>query len=293
MKKFRDRHLQILVATDVAARGLDVNDLSHIINYNLPDELNAYTHRSGRTGRAGKEGVSISIIHLREQFQIKRLEKMVARKFRRRPVPTGDEISKVRVMNLGMRVRDYNADKGLVDNHIDELNTLLEHLPKEELIKRFVSIQLHRMLHFYREAPDLNADVGHRAQDRKQDRKDRRRNRDRYEPGKRKVKVGLVMNVGSLNGLTPEMLINMVKVANSEGRVDVGRINIVKKQAYFDVPGALAEGVVESFQRNYIDLDGRRVGVGLAGTGYKVKPRKDKPRKSKQRKPERGRGKQE
>ena len=274
MKKFRERHVQILVATDVAARGLDVNDLSHIINYNLPDELNGYTHRSGRTGRAGKEGISVSIIHLREQFKIKRLEKMIGKKFQRRPVPTGNEISRVRVMNLGSRVRDYGTDNGLMDNHIEELCSLLEELPKEEIIKRFVSIELHRMLHFYREAPDLNADVGHGSKNRTQDRDDRRKGRDGQDPRKMKQTVGLVMNVGSLNGLTPAKLRNLVDAADGTDGNAVGRINIVRKQAYFDVPRTHSENVIDSFAENLFDLDGRRISVGLAGTGYRVKPRK-------------------
>ena len=277
MKKFRERHVQILVATDVAARGLDVNDLSHVINYNLPDELNAYTHRSGRTGRAGKEGIAVSIIHLREQFKIKRLEKAVGKKFRRRPVPTGNEIGRVRVMNLAARVRDYETDNGLIDNHMEELGTLLEELPKEEIIKRFVSIQLHRMLHFYREAPDLNVESGQGNRDRgpaRQDRHHRRKGRERHEPRKAKNMVGLVMNVGSLNGLTPPKLLTLVNIADRDSRTEIGRINIVNKQAYFEVPRDQSQNVINSFANSDIDLDGREVSVATVGSVYQDQPRK-------------------
>ena len=278
MRKFRERHLQMLVATDVAARGLDVNDLSHVINYNLPDELNAYTHRTGRTGRAGKEGIAVSIIHLREQFLIKRLERMIGKRFQRRLVPTGEEISRVRVMNLGERVRDYRADSDLLDHDLLDLCTLLEHLPKEEVIKRFVSIELHRMLHFYRNAPDLNADAGREREDRRPDRRERRdRAQSRERPRQRgsSSMVGVVMNVGSLNGLTAPGLLSLVNAADKDSRVDIGRINIVRKQAYFEVPDDQVQGLIDSFSRGHVEHSGRQVSVALAGTGYARKPHKD------------------
>jgi ATP-dependent RNA helicase DeaD len=275
MNKFRKRHVQILVATDVAARGLDVEDLSHIINYNLPDELNSYTHRSGRTGRAGKEGLAVSIIHLREKFKIKQLQRTVGKKFTQKRVPTGDEISRVRLMNLAIRVRDYEGETGLNDSHIQELYTLLEDVSKEEVITRFVSIELHRLLHFYRNAPDLNKTA---ALPETKDRKERGNRRDagRREPSRKKVSgmIELVMTVGSLNGLTPPKLMNLVNVANRNARFDIGRINIAKKQAYFEVPGEQVQGVIDSFAENRVDLEGRRVSVSLAGTGSQPKFRK-------------------
>jgi len=277
MKKFRDRHVQILVATDVAARGLDVNDLSHVINYNMPDELNAYTHRSGRTGRAGKEGISASIINPRDQAKVKRLERVIGKPFRRRNVPTGDEISRVRVVNLAERVRDYDAENGLLDSHMEALSALLEELPKTELIKRFVSINLHRMLHFYKAAPDLNVAAGKGTKPRRADRQERGRGRDRLgsrQTSKTKNMAGLVMNVGSTNGLTPPGLLNLVNVANRDSRFDIGRINIVNKQAYFEVPRAMVQKVIDSFDDGNVSLDGRKVTVASVGTGFKENPRK-------------------
>ena len=259
MKKFRKRHVQLLVATDVAARGLDVEELTHVVNFNLPDELNAYTHRSGRTGRAGKGGTAVSIIHLREQFKIKQLERVVSRKFSRRPVPTGDEISRARLLSLGERVRDYKDDSSLIDQHIDELSDILADLSKEEIIRRFVSIELHRLLHFYRHAPDLN---------------DRRAVREERERPTSSKMVGLVMNVGLVNGLSPQRLMILVNAADRNRRVDIGRINIVKKQAYFAVPEAQVKGVIDSFAKGDLDVDERPVTVSLAGTGFKGKPRK-------------------
>ena len=268
MGKFRKRHVQILVATDVAARGLDVTDLSHVINFTLPDDLNSYTHRTGRTGRAGKEGIAASIIHLRERFKVKHLEHATGQTFTRRPVPTGDEISRVRLMTLAERVRDTDTGADLVDRHIDEMSALLEDLPKEEVIKRFAAIELHRMLLFYREAPDLNEDVQSRFQDRRPgprgaDRAPRTRGGPRPDTTD---KVELVMNVGSVNGLTPKKLMTLVNVSNRESSIDIGRINIFKIQACFEVPSADAQGVIDAFAQGRVDHNGRKVMVGPAGS---------------------------
>ena len=261
MRKFRERHVQILVATDVAARGLDVNDLTHVINYNLPDELNVYTHRSGRTGRAGKEGVSVSIVHLREQGKIRRLEHVLPKRFNRRQVPSGDEISRVRLMYMAERVLDHETVGGSVDKHIEELCTLLSELPKEEIIKRFVSIELHRMLAFYKNAPDLNVS----ALERYPSNSGSRPTRDGGPPQTGGGMVELVMNVGSVNGLTPPKLMNLVNAADRKSRIDIGRINIVKNQAYFQVPARHSDNLVDCFNRNHVDLHGRRVRVGVPG----------------------------
>ena len=261
MRRFRERHLQILVATDVAARGLDVNDLTHVINYNLPAEINNYTHRSGRTGRAGKEGISVSIVHMREQFKIKRLEQVLRKEFRRRPVPTGDAISRVRLTNLVERVRDHEPEAGVVDKHLDELCTLLADLPKEEVIKRFVSVELDHMLQFYSKAPDLNASVARTSSDRYP----RRESTDGHQPNTQNRMAELVMNVGSVNGLTPPKLMNLVNAADRQSRIAIGRIYIVKSQANFEVPRDQAQGLVDSFSRTHVDLHGRRVRVGTPG----------------------------
>lgn len=285
MKMFREHHLQILVATDVAARGLDVNDLTHVINYNLPDDLSSYTHRSGRTGRAGKEGTSIAIVHLREHYKIKRIEKALGRKFTQCNVPTGDEISRVRLMNLAERVRDYDSGTGLIDNHLQELCEVLGDLSKEELIKRFTAIDMHRLLLFYRDAPDLNEEPPQRqSPSRRTERAPRdssagvpgRDARDAHAP--RQMTSGmveLVMNVGKLNGLTPKKLMNLVNVADRESSIDIGRINVVKMQAYFEVPRTEAQTVIDSFTQSYVDLEGRQVSVAMAGN---VKKESDSPR---------------
>jgi ATP-dependent RNA helicase DeaD len=269
MKKFRDHHVQMLVATDVAARGLDVNDLTHIINYQLPDDLAAYTHRSGRTGRAGKEGTSVCIIHMREHHKINRLQKTLGKPFTQKPVPTGDEIARIRLMAMAERVRDWDGGPGLIDNYLEELNTMLADLSKEEIIKRFASIDLHRLLLFYRDAPDLNAEPAERqSTPRRNDgaRESAQAKRENHVP--RQMTAGmveLVMNVGKINGMTPKKLMAMVNVADREKSIDIGRINIVKMQAYFEVPRPDAQDVIDSFEQSHIDCEGRRVSVAMAG----------------------------
>jgi len=287
MKKFRERQLQILVATDVAARGLDVNELTHVINFQLPDELAAYTHRSGRTGRAGNKGTSIVIIHMRERYKINRLEKTLGRKFTSRPVPTGADIAESRLGSLAERVRDYEGGPGLIDNHIEKMCEILNDLSKEELIKRFASIDLHRMLLYYRDAPDLNAEpVQHQRAPREPSRyvdgprpaASGREKREAHEP--RKMTSGMVelcMNAGKLNGLTPKKLMAMVNVADRESSIDIGRINIVKMQAYFEVPRSEAQSVIDSFSKSHVDCEGRQVSVGMAGN---TRLRTDSPRRS-------------
>ncbi|QHI68415.1 DEAD/DEAH box helicase [Tichowtungia aerotolerans] len=280
MKKFRDHHVQILVATDVAARGLDVNDLTHVINYNLPDDLAAYTHRSGRTGRAGKEGISVSIIHMREHHKINRLQKALGKKFTQKPVPTGEEIARVRLMAMAERVRDWTGGPGLIDNYLEELTAMLADLSKEELIKRFVSIDMHRMLLFYRDAPDLNVQPSERqSEPRRKDgpRESGREKRENHEP--RQMTAGmveLVMNVGKVNGVTPKKLMAMVNVADRDKSIEIGRINIVKMQSYFEVPRGDAMDVIDSFTKSYVDCEGRQVSVAMAGN---TKSRPNKPKR--------------
>jgi ATP-dependent RNA helicase DeaD len=274
MKKFRERHLQILVATDVAARGLDVNELTHVINYQLPDELAAYTHRSGRTGRAGNKGTSIVIIHMREHHKINRLEKTLGRKFTPRPVPTGADIAESRLGSLAERVRDYEEGPGLIDNHMESMCEVLKDLSKEEIIKRFASIDLHRMLLYYRDSPDLNADSAPhrndaprpRREDRREESGSAREKREAHVP--RQMTSGMVelcMNVGKINGLTPKKLMAMVNVADRDSSIDIGRINIVKMQAYFEVPRTESQAVIDSFSKSYVDCEGRQVSVAMAG----------------------------
>jgi ATP-dependent RNA helicase DeaD len=257
MKKFRERGLQMLVATDVAARGLDVTDLTHVINYSLPDELGSYTHRSGRTGRAGKSGVSISLIHMREHFKIKRLETQLGCKFVQRTIPTGTDICEVRLVELMQRLSSAAPAQGLIDDLLPSLSRQLEGVSREELLRRFASLELDRLLAYYSREPDLNAERPEAPRS--------------HAARKKQAAAGggmteLILNVGKVNGLTPKKLINLINVADRDSSIDVGRINIVKMQAFVEVPCAAAQGLIDSFQTSHVDLDGRKVTAALSGS---------------------------
>jgi len=180
MNRFRIKNLQILVATDVAARGLDVDNLTHIINYNLPDELESYIHRSGRTGRAGKTGVSISIIHSRQTGKIRDLERMTSKKFVKKPVPGGIEICEKQLFNLVDVVENVEVNDEQIEQFLPVIYKKLSWLTREDLIKHFVSVEFNRFLSYYKDAPDLNF---MEAQSDRTERGDRKRRGDRGERG--------------------------------------------------------------------------------------------------------------
>ena len=310
MKHFREGQTQILVATDVAARGLDVNDLSHVINYNLPDELHSYTHRTGRTGRAGKEGIAVAIVHMREHFEIKRLERLIGQPFTRRPVPTGDEIVRARLLAFADRLQEHDTISPSVEDHLAEMLDRLENLTKEDVIKRFVSVELEHMLDFYRNAPDLNVGQGprgtsSRGRDLPRGQRDSRDN-DGGQPrrpignhreqtsDKSEKMVGLIMNLGGLNGISPPVVMGLVNELDPRKRVPIGIIKIVRKQTYFEVPESEWEGVVNGFAEKSIELGGRVVAVGRAGAPIqsptepmrtRPKPLESKPSKKRKDKP--------
>ena len=156
MNKFRIRHIKLLVATDVAARGLDVEDLTHIINYNLPDELDSYTHRSGRTGRAGKAGTSIILLNLKEKFKIRQIEKKIGKSFISTKVPSGRQICEKQLFNLIDKMEKVDIEDKDIDTYLPQIYRKLEWLDKEDIIKRFVALEFNRFLEYYRNAPELN-----------------------------------------------------------------------------------------------------------------------------------------
>jgi ATP-dependent RNA helicase DeaD len=218
MNRFRNRTLQMLVATDVAARGLDVSDLTHVINYNLPDELEIYIHRSGRTGRAGKSGISISILHTRETNKIKTLQKMAGKTFERKMIPGGKEICRKQLFNLVDRVEKVELNDSQIDEFLPEINSKLSWLNREDLIKHFVSVEFNRFLSYYKDAPDLNVDVGNTYEKRGID---RRGESDEAQNGQytgkdrvnRRSSAGFTrffINVGTVNDLNAAKLMGLV-----------------------------------------------------------------------------------
>lgn len=267
MKKFRKKTIQILVATDVAARGLDVEELTHVINYKLPDSPEIYTHRSGRTGRAGKSGVSIVIIHAREGRRLSEIEHKTGVKFERAMVPDGLDICKVQLHAFLDRIEKIDIDEKRISQFLPAIEEKLGHMDKETLIKHFVSAEFNRFLNYYKDARDINLTKDGRRKDkgrdsdrgRGRDRDDRRRDRDSRKrerdgrsrdfesrkPNKREKKsmaerrehsyVRLFINAGSKNDLTPTRLISMVNEELRSDSFEIGKIEILKKFSFFEI----------------------------------------------------------
>ncbi len=262
MKKFRCKNLQILVATDVAARGLDVNDLTHVINYNLPDDISAYTHRSGRTGRAGRNGVSIAIVHLKERFKIGQIEKNIKKKFKQCRIPSGEDICKKQLVSLIDGVANVEVDHERIDPLFTEISAKLAGLDREELIKRFISLEFNRFLDYYKNAPDLNVsnsrqkDKGKRGNYR-----DQRRGSNRKVNGKQKF-TRFSINVGRRQGIMPQGLIGQINGIPGVGRIKVGKIQIKRNSALLEADSRFTPQILDAFQ--HAEINGRTVFIEVA-----------------------------
>jgi ATP-dependent RNA helicase DeaD len=221
MNRFRIKNLQLLVATDVAARGLDVNDLTHIINYNLPDELDVYVHRSGRTGRAGKSGVAVSILHTKEVGKIRDLERLTRKSFEFKKVPGGSEICEKQLLNLVDRVENTVVDDSQIEQYLPAIYSKLSHLTREDLIQHFVSVEFNRFLEYYKDAPDINVSA-----------KDKRSSRDDRSS---KSYSRFFINLGANNGLDAGTLISLINKNSRGQRIEIGKIDIMKKFSFFEI----------------------------------------------------------
>ncbi|MBP5171758.1 MAG: DEAD/DEAH box helicase [Bacteroidales bacterium] len=259
MQRFRLRNIRLLVATDVAARGLDVDDLTHIINYTLPDETEAYTHRSGRTGRAGKTGISISIINLREKHRIRAIEKIINKTFEAAKMPTGKEICKKQIFNLTDRLERVEVNDTEISELLPSVFSKLEWLDKEELIRRMVAMEFNRIIAYYQDDEDFETLVEHEKV--KRDKKEKPADRDRTavvrEQGYAKIYIGL----GKADGLMPKNLLDLIN-STVDGRVEVGRIDLLPDYALFDVDEKSARKVVAGLRS--LDFLGRGVKVEIA-----------------------------
>ena len=234
MKKFRDRVITLLVATDVAARGLDVDDLTHVINYGLPDDTAVYTHRSGRTGRAGKTGVSIAIIHSREKGRLREIERIIGKKFERKEVPTPQHIIEKQLYNLADRLERVEVNDSEIDRYIPGVSKKLSWLSAEDLLKRVLSLEFNRLLDYYKDAPAID------FIDEKPSRKDRpeRAPRSDADKDRRTAERGfarIYVNAGKADGFFAGNLIDLLNHQVPGQRVDVGRIDLLPTYSLFDV----------------------------------------------------------
>ncbi|MGE5424225.1 MAG: DEAD/DEAH box helicase [Syntrophothermus sp.] len=285
MQKFRIRHVQLLVATDVAARGLDVNDLTHVINYNLPDDLDAYTHRSGRTGRAGKTGISIALINLKEKHLIRQIEKKINKSFVQAKIPGGREICEKQLFHLVDKMERVEMEHTEIDSYLPVIYKKLEWIEKEEIIKRFVALEFNRFLEYYKGAKDLNVHEDekkgdYKKDDRKRDRSDRsdrgdrgdRNNRgDRYERGGDFTMMKI--NVGKEEGLRPKALMDMINEFTPGKKVPIGKIDLNRNFALFEVGSSFAKslpGMLQDVQFNGVDV---KISIDKKGTDEKPKER--------------------
>lgn len=241
MNRFRKRHLQMLVATDVAARGLDVNDLTHVINFNLPDNPEVYTHRSGRTGRAGKSGISIAIIHSRDMRKIKDIEKRSGISFKKELVPTGKDICSKQLYKLIDKIENVEVDEDQIGPFLPTINKKLSWLSREQLIKRFVSAEFNRFLEYYKGSRDLN------LTDKKKDRgkQEQKTKRERRSQGF----STLYINLGYKNDLTPHRLIGLINEVLDSSEAEIGKIEITKKYSFFEIDTLVAPQLLEGLKR--------------------------------------------
>ncbi|MCM1483016.1 MAG: DEAD/DEAH box helicase [Muribaculaceae bacterium] len=256
MRKFRDRVIRLLVATDVAARGLDVDDLTHVINYGLPDDTAVYTHRSGRTGRAGKTGVSIAIIHSREKGKLREIEKKIGKTFERKEVPTPEHIIEKQLYNLADRIERVKVDEGEIGKYLPGVLRKLEWLSGEDLLKRVLSLEFQRLLDYYRDAPNIDF-IDEKPRKDKKERKEPRSEKDKDRRTAEKGMARIYINAGKNDGFYAGNLIDMLNHNINGKRVDVGRIDLMPAYSLFDVPSGEARRVIDGLTG--ADFMGKRV----------------------------------
>ena len=261
MKKFRDRVITLLVATDVAARGLDVDDLTHVINYGLPADTAVYTHRSGRTGRAGKTGVSVAIIHSREKGKLREIERIIGKKFEHKEVPTPEQIIEKQLYSLADKLEKVEVNEDQIAQYLPGVSKKLSWLSEEDLLKRVLSLEFNRLLDYYRDAPKIDfIDEKPNRADRKADRKKDREPRSDQDKDRRTAEKGMeriYVNAGKNDGFFAGNLIDLLNKTVPGKRVDVGRIDLLPGYSLFDVRKSDAQRVVEALKGD--DWMGKRL----------------------------------
>ena len=242
MGRFRKRQLQLLVATDVAARGLDVDDLSHVINFNLPDDFEIYVHRSGRTGRAGKKGISIAILHTREMRKIREIEKRTKISFSRQDVPTGMDICKTRLLSLIDKVENVDVDEQQIAQFMPDIYKKLEWLERDELIKHFVSTEFNRYLSYYKNARDIN--ISNNSKNRGKKRRDNPNRNDRSLTSL----SGYYINIGFQSKMNPGRLMGLINECLRSSNAVIGNIEIMKTFSFFEIEEEYEDKLIQSFK---------------------------------------------
>ena len=273
MQKFRQHLTQLLVATDVAARGLDVDDLTHVINFGLPDDIENYTHRSGRTGRAGKKGTSISIVHSREKFKIRNIEKEIGKQFVQEEIPSAEEICKKQLYKVMDQIVKTDVDDEEIAPFMQDINRYFEYIDKDDLIKKIVSLEFGKFLAYYADAPELEKVVVTKE---KKPQSDKQKLQNKAAKGYKR----LFINLGRRDGFYPGELMQTLNRFVG-GRQEVGHIDLLDTISYFEVPEKDAKKVM--IQLSGIRYKGRTVRCNDADEGGKPsKPEKSqKPKRQK------------
>lgn len=259
MNRFRERNLQLLIATDVAARGIDVSEISHVINYGMPDEIEVYTHRSGRTGRAGRTGVSISIITPKFEEKILQIARKTKANFQRLPIPNGVEVCEKQLFHIVQNIHVQEVIDHEIDPFLPRIFEELKDLTKEELIKRFASVEFNRFLSYYRNAPDININA----------RSDRKK-REGEASGPRSNYVRLFINIGDMDGVTKKEFLRLVTQEFKVPGTAVGTIDINRAYMHFDIDPEFVTPV--RFGLEEFTINGRRVRVDEAAARKEKKP---------------------
>lgn len=263
MKKFRDHLTQLLVATDVAARGLDVDDLTHVINYALPDDTAVYTHRSGRTGRANKTGVSVAIIHSREKGKLREIEKKLGKTFEYKKVPSPGHIIEKQLYNLADRLERVEVNEDEISKYLPGVRKKLEWLSEEDLLKRVLSLEFNRLLQYYQDMPDIDLNAPEKGE-RKEKEKERRKG-EKGDKDRRKAQEGferLMVNVGKAQGFFPGNLMDLVNRNVVGGKPDIGRIDLMPEYTLFDVRKEDARKVLDALRN--VDFFGTTIRPEIA-----------------------------
>ncbi|MHC1778466.1 MAG: DEAD/DEAH box helicase [Lentimicrobium sp.] len=273
MNRFRSGNLQMLVATDVAARGLDVNDLTHVINYNLPDDSDVYVHRSGRTGRADKLGICVSIINLKEKFKIRQIEKMIGREFAQAKIPTGAQVCEKQLFHHIDRMENVALDDE-IESFLPVIYRKLELMDREQLIKRFVSLEFNRFLEYYRDAKDLNVFEETRKEREPRESRDPREGRDGRgprekreprEPREFKGEHGtaqftrMFISVGRKDRVLPPQIIGLINEVTRSREIRIGRIDILDNYSFIEIDSKSVSKVLKAFENENANPDGVRI----------------------------------
>jgi len=266
MKSFRNKQIQMLVATDVAARGIDIDDITHVINYQLPDEIETYTHRSGRTGRAGKNGISIVIITKSEARKIKAIEKIIQKQFEKKEIPDGIQICEIQLKSLAQKIHKTEVNQE-IENYLEEINKLFENLTKEEIIKKFFSVEFSRFFNYYAKAKNLNSPNDLKSA-------------ERYNSNS----IRFFINIGKKDGFDWMSLKDFLRDSLELRQDDIFKVDVKDSFSFFNAETNNLAKILEFF-KDY-EINGRFVNVEITDNKERVKQKRSRKRRGEKRKNE-------